>query len=217
MFTKKYLFLLLGMILLIGSVSASLGNFEVCQQVDIKTIQNATWVNISTINYPNGSIAKSNIAMSQIGTNTWVYKFNDTCTLGTYNYDYAVSDGTLWENDFTIGPTPTSGVIVVFILFFVLILALVTYSLVEMVTHVFKVDYDAIDFAKAVGIYFALLALNLMQRNFLGNVDIQNWFVLFIKVGLWTQVIIPAFSLGFSMIVGNYLKLQRIKKMEQGI
>ena len=102
------------------------------------------------------------------------------------------------------------------IIFFVGIIGLSAYVIFMMITHVFMLDYDALDFAKSAGIYLALLALNLMQRNFLGNVDIQNWFTLFINIGLWTHLVVPAFCFGFSMIVGNYVKIKQVDRMNNG-
>lgn len=107
---------------------------------------------------------------------------------------------------------PSDLVIVLFIIAFVVIIGFSIYEMYMMITHVFLLTYDVIDFAKAGGIYFAILGLNLMQVNFLGNQDIANWFTLFIQIGLWTNIIIPAISLAFTLMLGDWIKLNRIKK-----
>lgn len=95
----KILFLIVGMLFLIGimgSVSAgkeSLGVFKVGQNVRIVQVcDDATWVNISSISYPNGSIAASGIKMVPIGSGEFYYNFSNTAQLGRYDVR-GISDG----------------------------------------------------------------------------------------------------------------------------
>lgn len=97
---KLILFILFG-IFMISLVNASLGIFKQNECINIKTILNSTSVNISTINYPNSTLAISNQVMSKIGQ-TFNYTFCNTSTLGIYIYDYFDNLGNVYVNDFTI-------------------------------------------------------------------------------------------------------------------
>jgi len=104
---SKYtkLFLLVFLTLFIFSfINADLGSYKQCNPVSIKTILNASWVNISTISYPNSSLSISNIDMTKIGE-TFNYTYLDTCTIGQYIYDYYDDRGNVYVNSFEITPT----------------------------------------------------------------------------------------------------------------
>lgn len=75
---NKIYLLMLFSILLISFCSASLGTFRQLECIDIKTILNTTSVNISTINYPNGSTVISNQLMDNLVEMTFNYTFCDT-------------------------------------------------------------------------------------------------------------------------------------------
>lgn len=99
---KKYILSLLVIILFITFSSASLGSFQQRECVEIKTILNATSVNISTISFPNSTIAISNQPMTLTGTSTFNFTFCDTAEFGAYIYDYVDNDGNVFVNDFII-------------------------------------------------------------------------------------------------------------------
>ena len=107
---KVILTIILG-IFLISMASASLGKFEQYECINIKTILNATSVNISTISYPNGTVAVSNQAMSKTAS-TFNYTFCNTSTTGTYIYDYFTDEGKVYVNDFEITPMGKLGVLI---------------------------------------------------------------------------------------------------------
>jgi len=99
--TNKILLILL-ILLIVPIVSANLGTFKQNDCVNIKTIlNNVSWVNISTISYPNLTTIISNVAMAQSGV-TFTYDFCNTSVLGNYIYDYYSSDGNSYVNDFSI-------------------------------------------------------------------------------------------------------------------
>lgn len=103
---KYVLFMLLG-ILLIGTMSASLGTFKSGSCVDIKTILNTSAVTISSINYPNSLSALGIKPMTKKGL-TFNYTFCDTYNLGTYNYDYNDTEGNVYVNSFEITSSGSS-------------------------------------------------------------------------------------------------------------
>lgn len=89
---------------LLPFISARLGTFKQNECVEIKAILNADWVYISTINYPNLTIAESNIEMNKTGQ-TFIYEFCNTSKLGTYIYDFYDSNEDVYVNDFEITPS----------------------------------------------------------------------------------------------------------------
>ncbi len=99
---KKLVIGLIFLIFLINLTSGSLGSFEQRECVEIKTILNTTAVNISTISFPNSSIAVSNQVMTLSGASTFNFTFCETATIGKYIYDYVDTEGQVFVNDFTI-------------------------------------------------------------------------------------------------------------------
>lgn len=90
------------LLLSLSLCSASLGTYKSGECVQIKTILNTTSVNISTINYPNSSVAVSNKAMTK-NAYTFNYTFCSTNDLGVYVYDYFDTiSGNVYVNDFEI-------------------------------------------------------------------------------------------------------------------
>src|SRR6056297_1102761 len=87
-------FIVLSMFL-INSISAldSLGTYKKGQDVRITQVcSDATYINISSIAYPNGTIAVSGIEMTPAGSGEYYYDFNDTSALGQYHVR-GISDG----------------------------------------------------------------------------------------------------------------------------
>jgi len=93
---KKILFIFILGIFLIGIVSASLdslGTFKQNNQVRIAQVcSDALFINISSVTYPNSSVAISNIQMSSAGSGEYFYNFTDTIQLGRYDVR-GISDG----------------------------------------------------------------------------------------------------------------------------
>ena len=127
---KRYLLSLMFILLCLNFTSGLLGTFQQRECVDIKTILNTTSVNISTINYPNMTVAVSNQAMTQIGTTTFNYSFCDTQTIGTYVYDYVDEEENVYVNSFIItknGFEITTGAALLY--FYLFIAVLIIFSL----------------------------------------------------------------------------------------
>lgn len=84
---RAMIFLVVGLFL-ISLTSASLGTFKENTEVDlIQTCNNCTYCNLTSIKYPNGSNALTNVLMTQDNT-YFNYTFNEsyTSTLGEYKY-----------------------------------------------------------------------------------------------------------------------------------
>lgn len=105
-FNKTFAYYSISLILLIlvmGFASGDLGTFKQGDCIQIKTILNATSVNISSISYPNSSIALTNVVMTK-NLYTFNYSFCDTNTSGTYTYDYFDNEGNTYVNTFKVNP-----------------------------------------------------------------------------------------------------------------
>ena len=95
---KIFLFLIFSMavFMLFPSVSAgkeSLGTFKQGQNVRIvQTCSDASFITISSIAYPNGSVAVSGVDMISAGNGEFYYNFADTSELGIYDVR-GISDG----------------------------------------------------------------------------------------------------------------------------
>lgn len=76
----------------------SLGLFSRDSNVRITRVcSDATYINLTSISYPNSSIAVSNIEMSSTGNGEFYYEFNKTNDIGRYDVR-GISDGC--ENNF---------------------------------------------------------------------------------------------------------------------
>jgi len=111
---KKIFLTLILSIFLIGMVSASLeslGTFKQNENVRITQVcSDSTKMNISSIAYPNSSVAISQVEMSSAGSGEFYYNFSDTLMIGRYDVR-GISDGTCagtFATTFTI--TPSGGV-----------------------------------------------------------------------------------------------------------
>jgi len=102
---KKLLLMVIIGIFLLSFTSATLGTFKACEPVDIKTILNTSSVTLSTLSYPNGTLALTEEAMQNVAGKTWNYTFTNTCQSGVYNYDYYNAEGEVYVNDFVVNPT----------------------------------------------------------------------------------------------------------------
>jgi hypothetical protein len=101
----KILLLIIFSLVLLPIISSSLGSFKLGDCVDIKTILNTSYVNLSTLNYPSGNLIISNQVMQNIAGKTFNYTTCNTSQLGTYNYDYFDADGNVYVNSFEITPS----------------------------------------------------------------------------------------------------------------
>ena len=95
MVNKNFLSFLLVFTLLISFASAleEYGTFKQNDEVRLSQVcSDATYINISGITYPNGTLALSNLEMTSSGSGEFYYNFNLTEPLGRYDVR-GVSDG----------------------------------------------------------------------------------------------------------------------------
>ncbi len=108
---KKILLTFIFVLFLISLASAEIQSLGTLKQNDnvnlIQTCGSCTFNNITSVLYPNSSIAISNVQMTKEGT-FYNYTFSDTNTLGNYIVNGVGDLGgidTVWNYDFEITPS----------------------------------------------------------------------------------------------------------------
>jgi len=199
-------------LVLVSFASANLGYFEKGSCVNIRTILNATSVNISTIYYPNETIALNNQPMTKLGQ-TFYYNFCNTNQTGKYTYDYYDNLGNTYVNEFYItfnGKEYPSGIVILgFSVVLIFILLSSTLILIRSVGFMIEGTFDLMDVAYNWGLYFALLGIFQLQKYYLGNEIYHNWVLLFIKVFAFPMIIVPIFAFFISIF-----RTKKIKRKE---
>jgi hypothetical protein len=213
----KNIVLVLCMVFLIGLASASLGTYKIGECVNIKTIlPNATTATISTISYPNSSIATSNQNMTKTAQ-TFNYSFCNTSTSGVYVYDYYDDGGNTYVNDFTINANgkadPAGGIVTLFVILFILLAGVTCYLAIYTIGHLMSLDFDLIDLAFDWGLFFAIGAFYFLEMNYLGNIGMELYLNWFLSVGGILLVLLPLIAFILSITIGS---LQR-KKVTQTV
>lgn len=117
----KQLMLFMLLLMVVPLASADLGTFQQGKCIDIKTVLNTTSVNITSVDYPNGTSAVTNKQMSQLTNKNFNYTFCSTVPLGQYNYGYFDAEGNTYSNYFTITPSGLVNPLGYFIIGFVIV------------------------------------------------------------------------------------------------
>lgn len=128
---KKQIILLITLLILLPLVSAELPqSVERGSCVNIKIPLNASWVNISTITYPNQTMISLNVGASFFGGTFFYDDFCNTDQIGTYTYEFFASDGFTSGNSFRVtesgddNSTPQSLLFIILLIINILFLIL---------------------------------------------------------------------------------------------
>jgi hypothetical protein len=125
---KLMLVMLLGMFLIsFTSALDSLGTFKQNQQINITQICNdATYITISSVSYPNSSKAIGQVNMTSLGSGEFYIQFTNTSTNGRYDVR-GVSDGCdkVFATYFEITPSGFVGTLGFYIIILILSLGLI--------------------------------------------------------------------------------------------
>lgn len=100
---NKIIFLTLVFLLSITMIYAQLPNIKVGDCVNIKIPLNASWVNISTLTYPNQTMLSLNVATTKVGGTFYYNDFCDTIN-GCYSYEFYDDTGYSSGNTFCVTP-----------------------------------------------------------------------------------------------------------------
>jgi len=211
---KKLLLAFIFGIFLISFASAYLTHTQNTSLNLVVTSNNATSCNLSTVTYPDGSTLILNQIMSKNGQAFNITLNNNNYSqLGTTCHYIVCTDGvqleagsSCWDITGNGKDNPDGIVIVLFSLCFLIIMGFLIYELIVGIGHFASLDLDIVDVAKSIGIYFALIALYELGQFYLGNPDFSNWIVIFMKVGAFTNVIVPLVGFTISITVGSLKK-----------
>ena len=103
--------------------------------------------------------------------------------------------------------TPDGIIILGFILIMLTIFILLTGYLVRAVGLIVEASFDIMDIAYAWGLFFGLLGIRLFAGIYLGNIEVNDFLDLLIKILAFPFVIVP--------VVAFFLSLFRTKKKEK--
>ena len=171
-----------------------------------QTCPSCSYVNITSIKYPNGTIIQYNVAMTKDDT-TYNYTFCSTNNTGEHFYTIKGDKGGIETTEtitFEITPngkeSPSGVVIVIFSIFFLGLLFFAIFSLLKMIGLWRDLDVDILETSKALGIYFVLFAFYYLVKVYMGNLVIEDLLLLMVKVGAITHVFVPITAFLTSMI-----------------
>jgi hypothetical protein len=210
---NKIIVLMLGILLISFANATTLGTFKQNECINlIQTCANCTYVNISSVLYPNTTLIISDKEMTQLGT-YFYYNFCNTTELETYQVTGVGNpDGinTVWNYDFTITPngreTPSNGITLFFIIIFIITCAFVCFISLYSLGHFLTLDFDMVDLSIDIGLFIGLVAVYYTETYYLGSVAMDNWFLLLIKIGVVLLVLLPIFAFFLSITIGSINK-----------
>jgi hypothetical protein len=167
-----------------------------------------------TLSFPNGSTYLSNVGTTALGNGAFSYDTNFT-EQGLYKIQMFCYDGTYSfanEGFYDTGKNPEGIVIILFSFAFLITAGFLLYETIVCFGHLASLDLDVIDLAKTMGVYFAVIALYILSQTYFGNITFENYLLLLIKIGGFTNVIIPITGFLLSITVGSLKK----KKVDFG-
>ena len=212
---EKNVVMILVILSMIGLASATvdnLGTFKKNTTIELKQLcSNCTYNNISSISYPNSSILIRNQNMTKD------YSFFNYSLNWSYVYEtgtYLVTGigdengvPTQWSYTFEVTENgrelPTDNVKVFFFIAFLLLLGLSCFLTIYTIGHFTILDFDIIDLSVDWGILFVIVGVLNLEKYYLGNPMIDDYFTWFISIGIITLGLVPILALIFSLIVGG--------------
>lgn len=105
---KSYILILFAICFLIPLINAQLPDVKSGNCVNIKIPLNATWVNITTLTYPNQTMIHLSVRATQIGNTFYYNSFCDTEKIGYYSYEFFDDTGFSSGNNFKVTKTENS-------------------------------------------------------------------------------------------------------------
>jgi len=217
---KRYVLILLLALLILPVATAEVQTLKPAKQNSCINLPqeyaNATWSNITVIQFPDQTIIQINSPMTSLGGGYFNYTFCNTSQLGDYIVN-GISDvdgiATSWVYDFPVNatgrPEPSGILIVFFVIGFLTIMGLLIYLLIYSFGHAIKKDFDMIDLSFLLGIYFVLISFFLLQRQYLGSVVMDSILYPVVIGGAFINVL-GGFTFLFISILWQNMEKQRL-------
>jgi len=169
-----------------------------------------SYTNISSINFPNSSRADTAIAMQLFGGGEWSYEFCNTNITGRYDvlgHGDLNGDDTQFKSWFLVtengNPLPSSGVIVLFAVTFLLIISGLIALLLSNVLHIIQWDLDGADLIYNVSLYIATFGTFILGKEYLGNAFVNEILLWVLSVAAISNVFLPLIGFVMSFIRGG--------------
>lgn len=205
-------YLLIFLFLLIPFVNAevqTLGNFRQNECVNlIQLCGNCTYNNITTVRYPNSSIALSSVQMTKIGAE-YNYTFCSTPRFGEYIVSgFGDIDGspTAWSYNFYITPNGEEKQGDNFEIFFFILFGLLTFVLLfTFIINLAKVSTATVkvmDVAWSWGIYFTMLFMWWIAQDYMTASFVRDNMDKFITITAFSHVVLPIIGFFVSFFIG---------------
>jgi len=139
---------------------------------------------------------------------------------GFYNYgtrcNTSILAGTivgLWEVTSDGSSPKGDSVIILFIILFLIIVGGFTYMFIISLGHGVNLDFDVKDLAINIGLYFCLIIVYYLQALYVTNQTIDDLLLILVKVGVWTNCVLPMIYFILTLTVGSWIK-KRVKGVD---
>lgn len=184
---KLFLILFVGMFLIsLASADGTLGTFKLNDCISLyQYCDTCTYVNLTTVQFPNGTIQTINNAMTKTDVD-YNYTYCDTSTIGTYYYTVKGDKGGIVNTErisFEVTPSGFTGTLGFYILILVLSLGVV-------VLGYFAQDATVIIFGSFglifIGLYFLFNGINGIKDS------VYTWGISIIILGLAFYLLVKA-------------------------
>lgn len=124
------------------------------------------------------------------------------------SFDGGFISSSLIFNYFGLEP-PTDFTKSIFMLAFIILIFAYLITLIKIISTMFLKETDVLDIIYSLGIYFSIMAFNYFNFIYGGNKLIDQITDLFMKVSVFTHVIVPFFAYFFSIIKKKFEEAQK--------
>jgi hypothetical protein len=204
---------------LIPVASADLGTFKQNSCISLyQFCSDCSYVNVTSIQYPDGTIESLNEAMTKNDVD-YNYTFCNTSNLGNYYYVVKGDAGGSVATErlgFSITlngkPNPEGFLIVIYSLIFIAIFFFGLFFFFQGLEQAIQFDMDLYDTIKIVGTYLAMWIFYYFSFEYWGNNFVNEMLETAISVGAVTHVFLPfvAFFVSFIMKTLQFKQKARI-------
>jgi len=141
--------------------------------------------------------------------------------VGIYAWTLACKDGDAKVGGYASGffeitangkTTPEGIIIIAFSIILLLILSGSVVIIIKAMGHMINKDFDLMDLGTMWGMFFGLLGINQLAHIYLGNVEVNVWLELFIKIYALPMVVVPIIALLLSIFNMEKQKKEKAKQ-----
>lgn len=173
-----------------------------------------------SVDYPNGTNLLSGATMTQT-LDYYNYTLNETYinSFDKYtvtNYCNGTTNGfSTWTFTVTGNGKPNpDGIIIVFFSILLLVIAVFSaYLIIYSLGHVITLDFDIIDLALNLGAYIGLVIVFILERFYVGNIQLETYLELALQIGAVTNLVLPFIYFVLTLTMGSYMQ-KRVKGVD---